>query len=410
MRINYNKSVLLTLGLGENESNMFARLFGCKRSGFPINYLGVPLHHSKLRTEDIQPIVDKIIKRIAGWRGRHLSYGGRLTLIKACLASIPTYLMSIIKFPKWAIENINTQMANFFWNDQDDKHKYRLANIQLISQKKEFGGLGIPDLGNLNMCLLASWIARYHLRENVLWREIVDHKYRTDKPNLLCCPELGASPFWKGVLWAAKAAQMGYQWEIGDGRTVRFWEDQWFGSCSLAIQFWPFYVLINEQGNCVVDLWDGVNLKFTFRRTVPAGLMRMWEEITSIAQSITFTDDSDAIFWKFESNGRYSVQSLYSVISFKGVKPIYTLVMWKLTIPPRIHIFWLVANNRLLTRDNLAKRRHLDDTSCLFSCENESIIHLLFDCCVAKLTWSYISSISGFTAGTDFMGYLESKE
>jgi hypothetical protein len=29
---------------------------------------------------------------------------------------------------------------------------------------------------------------------------IGDFKYKTDKPYLFCCPEIGASPFWKGVL------------------------------------------------------------------------------------------------------------------------------------------------------------------------------------------------------------------
>jgi hypothetical protein len=43
------------------------------------------------------------------------------------LASIPVYLMSVIKFPKWVIEAINTQMA-FFWSDQENKHKYHLSN------------------------------------------------------------------------------------------------------------------------------------------------------------------------------------------------------------------------------------------------------------------------------------------
>ena len=34
--------------------------------------------------------------------------------------------------------------------------------------------------------------------------------------------------------------------------------------------------------------------------------------------------------------------------------------MWKLKVPPRIHIFlWLLANNKLLTRDNLAKGERL---------------------------------------------------
>ena len=34
--------------------------------------------------------------------------------------------------------------------------------------------------------------------------------------------------------------------------------------------------------------------------------------------------------------------------------------MWKLKVPPRIHIFlWLLANNKLLTGDNLAKGERL---------------------------------------------------
>ena len=99
-------------------------------------------------------MIDKIIKRISGWKGRLLSYAGRLTLLKACLASIPIYLMSIIKFPKWVVNMINSHMARFLWNNNDDKHKYHLAHWQ-VAQKKELGGLVIPDLRNLTYLCLA---------------------------------------------------------------------------------------------------------------------------------------------------------------------------------------------------------------------------------------------------------------
>jgi hypothetical protein len=98
----------------KNETQAYARNLCYKVGSFPFKYLGVPLHYEKLRREDIQPIVDKILNRIASWKGRLLSYGARLTLLKACLASIPVYLMSIIKFPKWAIKAINSHMAIFF--------------------------------------------------------------------------------------------------------------------------------------------------------------------------------------------------------------------------------------------------------------------------------------------------------
>ena len=163
MKINYHKSDLMTLNLDEDEQNALARLFCCNISTFPIKYLGVPLHYSKLKREHIQPVIDKMIKRIAGWKGRLLSSAGKLTLLKSCLASIPVYLLSVIKFPKWAIEHINSQMANFLWHDAEGNYKYHLSNWQSLSQKKEHGGWGIPDMSNMNLCLLASWINRYHL-------------------------------------------------------------------------------------------------------------------------------------------------------------------------------------------------------------------------------------------------------
>ena len=44
MKINYNKSDLLTMNLTEDENSALARLFCCNIGCFPIKYLGVPLH------------------------------------------------------------------------------------------------------------------------------------------------------------------------------------------------------------------------------------------------------------------------------------------------------------------------------------------------------------------------------
>lgn len=41
---------------------------------------------------------------IAGWRGKLLSYAVKITLFKACLASILIYLLSFFKFPKWVVD------------------------------------------------------------------------------------------------------------------------------------------------------------------------------------------------------------------------------------------------------------------------------------------------------------------
>lgn len=147
-----------------------------------------------------------------------LSYAARLVLIKTCLASIPVYLLSFVKFPKWAIKLISSHMANCLWNDNDNNHGWHLANWVSISMCKGFGGLGIPDLGDLNICLLGSGIKRYQADEGKLWRQVIDDKYNAKSPNIFCISSLGASQFFKGFMWAAKIVKMGYRWKIGDGR------------------------------------------------------------------------------------------------------------------------------------------------------------------------------------------------
>jgi hypothetical protein len=75
------------------------------------------------------------------------------------------------------------------------------------------------------------------------------------------------------------------------------------------------------------------------------------------------------------------------VISNRGIKQVFTQVMWKIRVPSRIHIFlWLLANNKTLTRDNLAKRREVEDGSCLFCIEQESTKHLFL-----SVVWLKIS-------------------
>jgi hypothetical protein len=167
---------------------------------------------------------------------------------------------------------------------------------------------------------------------------------------LLKVPDTGVPPFWKGVLWACKAAKIGYCWKVGNGKSIRFWEDRLFGNYSLAIQFWPLYVIVNEKGTTIDEVWDGTDLKLTFRRTVSEQGVGLWYEICSIAESLSLIEEEDRLIWSFSSSCTYSFQSLYGVTSFRGVKPIYPPTVWGLKNPPRVHVFlWLLSNNKLLT-------------------------------------------------------------
>ncbi|WVZ50554.1 hypothetical protein U9M48_001796 [Paspalum notatum var. saurae] len=342
MSINFHKSEIVALN-SDNQT------------------IHVPLHHEKLSREDLQPLVDKVLKRVAGWRGIFLSHAARLVLIKSCLSSIPIYLLSFIKFPKWAIKLINAQLANCLWNDVEGNRKYHLVNWEKNSYVQRFCGLGVQNLRDLNVCLLGSWIKRYLSSEDKLWRELLDFKYKTKHPNILAVKDLGGSQFFKSFVYAVKAARMGFRWKIGDGKRVKFWEDNWLGTSSLATQFWDLYVLVNKKSGTVAELWDGENLKCTFRRTVSEEMFNSWLEVVQLATTIVLTQDEDSLIWQFTSSRVYSSQSLYKLVNFRGVHPVLVPSLWDVKVPPRVHFFlWLLANNRVLTRENL-KYGYADD-------------------------------------------------
>lgn len=78
-------------------------------------------------------------------------------------------------------------------------------------------------------------------------------------------------------------------------------------------------------------------------------------------------------------------------------------MVWNLNIPPRIHVFlWLMSNNKILVRNNLAKRQHVNDKTCLLCGEDETVAHLFFECVVAQRVWSEVSDFLGLDIGENF--------
>jgi hypothetical protein len=160
---------------------------------------------------------------------------------------------------------------------------------------------------------------------------------------------------------------------------------------------------VNEHSKTIVDVRDGVELQFSFRRYVSPVLFNRWLELVELIKTVGFSVEEDSPVWLFHSSGTYSVSSFYGIINNGGVIPIHTPAVWKLHVPPRIDIFlWLLSNDRLLTRDNLSKRRTLDDESCLFCNEHESAKHLFFECVVAKSIWDVVSDIFKLSNANSF--------
>jgi hypothetical protein len=159
----------------------------------------------------------------------------------------------------------------------------------------------------------------------------VEKKY-CSRENIFHADRNDASPFWKEVMLAAQALKFGYRWKVGDGKQIHFWEDTWFGTAPLAVQFWELYCICNEKSRKIADIWvDGV----TFRRTFIETLMQSWRELLAVMEETILNVEADALIWCYNKSGVYSSQSFYNVISYRGITP----PVYSCCVPPKIQLF-----------------------------------------------------------------------
>ena len=74
-------------------------LLGCSQSHLPMTYLGLPLG-AKFKDRAIwNSILERMERRLTRWKQLYLSKGGKITLIKSTLSSLPTYFLSLFPIP-----------------------------------------------------------------------------------------------------------------------------------------------------------------------------------------------------------------------------------------------------------------------------------------------------------------------
>ena len=98
LSINLGKSELVLVGAVHN-LEVLVGLLGCRQSSLPLKYLGLLLG-AKFKDLFIwNLILEKMEWRLAGWKRLYLSKGGKVTLIKSTLSSLPTYFLSFLPLP-----------------------------------------------------------------------------------------------------------------------------------------------------------------------------------------------------------------------------------------------------------------------------------------------------------------------
>ncbi|XP_010653273.1 uncharacterized protein LOC104879995 [Vitis vinifera] len=223
LRINLAKSELIPVGEIEDIEEMVVEL-GCKVGDFPVKYLGLPLgaHHKALSMWD--GVEERTRRRLALWKRHYLSKGGRITLIKSTLASIPIYQLSIFRMPKLVVKRLEKLQRDFLWGGGSLERKIHLINWDVVYTQKEKGGLGIRKIVLLNKALLGKWIWRFAFEKDSFWKKVIGVKYGQEGCGWRTNETRGTFGVgvWKEILKEASWCWDNIEFKVGRGTKVKF--------------------------------------------------------------------------------------------------------------------------------------------------------------------------------------------
>ena len=115
LKINFHKSKLGGVGVGEDELLRSSNILNYGLMNVPFKYLGVCVGGNLRRKQFWEPVVNKIKKKLTRWKGRFLSFAGRVCLLKSVLTFVPLYYMSLFKMPIIVSKDIMRIQRKFLW-------------------------------------------------------------------------------------------------------------------------------------------------------------------------------------------------------------------------------------------------------------------------------------------------------
>jgi len=101
-----------------------------------------------------------------------------------------------------------------------------------VCESREGGELGVVNIKFFNLALLDKWIWRLGSNEGGMWKEVLVSKYEGWRKLKEDRSIYHVSLWWKDLKKIWKLEKWGsnfeycFRWEVGNGKTIKFWEDQ----------------------------------------------------------------------------------------------------------------------------------------------------------------------------------------
>ncbi|KAF5783556.1 putative RNA-directed DNA polymerase [Helianthus annuus] len=406
LRVSLAKSSVYGVNVGDENVQNMANTLGCKVGRFPFKHLGLQVGANMNLVKNWQPVVDIFKKRLAIWKAKILSFGGRLTLIKSVLNALPTYYFSLYRAPTRVIEQLERLRREFLWGITPESGKLNMVAWDSVMTPKELGGVGVGSLKDANLAMLAKWWWRFKTDPDSLWRKVIWSIHHSERAWNPIPGKMSIAGPWKQVFkvsgdlekYGLKLADC-FRAKPGVGVEISFWKEKWTEGDSLQVRYPELFELERAKNVTVADrvkVIDGtVVLNFCWIRmpSTPEEVMAVQllsDEMFAAARGY----GDDRWTWELDGSGNFSVKSLKNYLQCARFPNLGNDFSWNNWTPSKVNFLsWRISLDRLPTLVALARRNvingQIECKMCgLFA---EDVDHLFAGCNGAQYVWDFIS-------------------
>jgi hypothetical protein len=140
---------------------------------------------------------------------------------------------------------------------------------------------------------------------------------------------------------------------LQSGNQIRFWEDIWLCTNTLREQYPNLYNIVRKKSVIAANVFSMRPLNISFRRSLVGANLHSWHQLVLRIVNMHLNDQSDIFRWSMNSNGQFSVSSMYNAKLDSHIVP-HIIYLLKLKLPLKIKVFlWLLYKKFILIKDNL---------------------------------------------------------
>ncbi|XP_042519136.1 uncharacterized protein LOC122092899 [Macadamia integrifolia] len=345
---NLDKSSLFFGKVAPHRKQYISSLLDIKLERLPTKYLGVEIFKGRVKGSHLLPLLDKIKRKLAGWKGMLLSMAGRVELVRSVISSIPVHNFAVYWWPDHSIKLVEWWMRNFIWSGDMEVTKKIVVNWDDVCKPKQEGGLGIRRLRDVNFACLAklTWQIKHEVSSmSKFFRDRflkADGSLKSGHISSLICP--GIKKVWNFVT-------LNEQWTVGNGQNIDFWKGRWLDHLSIE------EMLLNDgghSGNLKAKVCDFIH---NFRWEFPQVVSNFMKNIKNKAKLIYISGMEDECHWRPSSAGVFSIKSAWEACRRSSPKVSWSSLVWKSSIQQRQAVFgWRLIRNKLALDVNVKRR------------------------------------------------------